>query len=73
MIRTTSQRIRMSQEGLQMMPTFSVKIGEEWVPIDRLSQDQQDLIRRRVAEALQLAIERQIAIMAETPPIKEAG
>ena len=56
-----------------MMPTFSVKIGEEWVPIDRLSQDQQDLIRRRVAEALQLAIERQLAIMAETPPIKEAG
>ena len=43
MIRTTSQRIRMSQEGLQMMPTFSVKIGEEWVPIDRLSQTNRTL------------------------------
>lgn len=73
MIRTTSQRIRMSQEGLQMMPTFSVKIGDRWVPINTLSKEQQALIRQRVAEALQLAIERQIAIMAETPPIKEAG
>ena len=61
----------MHREGIEMAttatPIISIRLGDDWVPVNTLDAEQQTSIRHRVAEVLAQAIERQIALLADQP------
>jgi len=52
---------------MPVVPTISVKVNGQWVPMNTLSEEQQIEIRKRVGEVLQNAIKKQVAILMDKP------